>query len=173
MFIGIIIVKGCVCLIMGIDIVCFEIEVFYDVNMIDMGVFIVYVGVCLIVVEKENIVKGCWYVVEVLLEILCLIMLGDLGEGSVVNLECVLVMGEEFGGYLVIGYVDGVGEVVDWCDEGEWVVFIIWLLVEFNKYIVKKGLVMVDGVLLIVNDVICEIFDLMIIFYIVEVMMLG
>ncbi|MDM7982993.1 MAG: riboflavin synthase [Maricaulis sp.] len=173
MFTGIITAKGRVRSITGTDIVRFEIEAPYDANTIDMGASIAHAGACLTVVEKENTAKGCWYAVDVSPETLRLTTLGDLGEGSAVNLERALAMGEELGGHLVTGHVDGVGEVVDRRDEGEWVVFTIRPPAELNKYIAKKGSVTVDGVSLTVNDVTRETFDLMIIPHTAEVTTLG
>ena len=98
MFTGIITAKGRVRSITGTDIVRFEIEAPYDANTIDMGASIAHAGACLTVVEKENTAKGCWYAVDVSPETLRLTTLGDLGEGSAVNLERALAMGEELGG---------------------------------------------------------------------------
>ena len=97
MFTGIITAKGRLRSISGADVVRFEVEAPYDADTIDMGASIAHAGACLTVVEKQDTPDGCWYAVEVSPETLRLTTLGDLGEGSSVNLERALAIGEELG----------------------------------------------------------------------------
>lgn len=173
MFTGIVTAKGRVRSISGTDIVRFEIEAPYDAEGIAMGASIAHAGACLTVVEKENTETGCWYAVEVSPETLRLTTLGELKQGSAVNLERALAIGEELGGHLVTGHVDGVGEVLDRRMEGDWIVFTVKPPAGLNKFIAKKGSITVDGVSLTVNDVTADSFDLMIIPHTAEVTTLG
>ncbi|WP_300552057.1 riboflavin synthase [Maricaulis sp.] len=173
MFTGIVTAKGRVRSISGTDIVRFEIEAPYDAEGIAMGASIAHAGACLTVVAKENTETGCWYAVEVSPETLRLTTLGELKQGSAVNLERALAIGEELGGHLVTGHVDGVGEVLDRRMEGDWIVFTVKPPAGLNKFIAKKGSITVDGVSLTVNDVTAESFDLMIIPHTAEVTTLG
>lgn len=73
-----------------------------------------------------------------------------------------------FGGYIVLGYVDGVGEIIE-CNSVGWVIELwVVMLKELNKYVVEKGLVIVDGISLIVNELRKNVFKLIIVFYILE-----
>ena len=173
MFTGIVTAKGRVRSISGTDIVRFEIEAPYDAEGIAMGASIAHAGACLTVVEKENTETGCWYAVEVSPETLRLTTLGELKQGSAVNLERALAIGEELGGHLVTGHVDGVGEVLDRRMEGDWIVFTVKPPAGLNKFIAKKGSITVAGVSLTVNDVTADSFDLMIIPHTAEVTTLG
>jgi riboflavin synthase len=173
MFTGIVTAKGRVRSISGTDVVRFEIEAPYDAEGIAMGASIAHAGACLTVVEKDNTETGCWYAVEVSPETLRLTTLGELKQGSAVNLERALAIGEELGGHLVTGHVDGVGEVLDRRMEGDWIVFTVKPPVGLNKFIAKKGSITVDGVSLTVNDVTADSFDLMIIPHTAEVTTLG
>ena len=86
----------------------YEIETGYDVSSIDLGASISHVGGCLTVVEKGD----RWFAVEVSAESLSKSTLGELKEGDRVNLERAARLGDELGGHIVSGHVDGVGEVV-------------------------------------------------------------
>lgn len=81
---------------------------FYDILIIDMGVLIVSDGCCLMVI----VMGDDWYDVEILVEIVFKINLDVWIVGKCVNLECVFKVGDELGGYIVLGYVDGVVEVI-------------------------------------------------------------
>lgn len=173
MFTGIVTAKGRVRSISGDDVKRFEIEAPYDADKIDMGASIAHAGACLTVVAKENLDQGCWYAVEVSPETLRLTTLGGWAEGDEVNLERALAIGQELGGHLVTGHVDGIGEVLDRRMEGEWIVFTVKPPAELNKFIAKKGSVTVDGVSLTVNEASRDSFDLMIIPHTAEVTSLG
>ncbi|MBR9826332.1 MAG: riboflavin synthase [Alphaproteobacteria bacterium] len=173
MFTGIVTAKGRVRAITGDDVKRFEIEAPYDADKIDMGASIAHAGACLTVVEKENTSTGCWYALEVSPETLRLTTLGGWREGDEVNLERALAIGQELGGHLVTGHVDGIGEVVERRMEGEWIVFSIKPPMELNKFIAKKGSITVDGVSLTVNEASRESFEIMIIPHTAEVTSLG
>lgn len=173
MFTGIITAMGRVRAITGNEVKRFEIEAPYDADGIDMGASIAHAGACLTVVEKQNTDSGCWYAIEVSPETLRLTTLGSWAVGDEVNLERALAMGQELGGHLVTGHVDGVGEVVDRRHDGEWIIFTVKPPSELNKFIAKKGSITVDGVSLTVNEASRDAFELMIIPHTAEVTSLG
>lgn len=145
----------------------FVIEIFYDVDVIDMGVFIVCLGVCLIVVEKGF----GWFVVDVLEEFLDCFIFSCLLDGNKVlgvkiNLEWFFCVGDEMGGYIVSGYVDGVGNIVEIEEIGDLKCFLFEIFDDLLFFVVEKGFVVVDGILLIVNWIIDCGFEVNIIFYI-------
>jgi len=76
--------------------------------------------------------------------------LGDLSQGSLVNLERALLVSDRMGGHIVQGHVDGTGRVMSTKPEGDSVVFRIRVPKRLNRYIVEKGFVAVDGISLTV-----------------------
>ena len=85
----------------------------------DIGASIAHDGVCLTVVETETHQNGMRYVVEVAAESLALTTMGDLKAGDRVNLERSLRVGDELGGHIVQGHVDGLGQVLSVRQDGE------------------------------------------------------
>ena len=173
MFTGIVTATGRIRAITGQDVRRVDIEGPWKPDTIDMGASIAHAGVCLTVVDKGGWGEGGWYSVEVSPETLRLTTLGDWKEGDAVNLERALKMGDELGGHLVTGHVDGVGTVSERREEGEWLVFTVEPPEALNKFIAKKGSITVDGVSLTVNAVTQTSFDLMIIPHTAEVTTLG
>ena len=173
MFTGIVTAKGRIRAISGQDVRRFEIEGPWAPETIDMGASIAHAGACLTVVDKGALGEGGWYALEVSPETLRLTTLGDWQVGDRVNLERALKIGDELGGHLVTGHVDGVGTVLDRREEGEWLVFTVEPPENLNKFIAKKGSITVDGVSLTVNEVTRTSFDLMIIPHTAEVTTLG
>ena len=163
MFTGIVTAKGRVRKISGEDVRRFEIESCYDADTIDLGASIAHAGACLTVVEKHQHDGFGIYAVEVSPETLRLTTLGDLAEGDPINLERALKIGDELGGHIVTGHVDGVGTCIARRIEGDWLIFTIKPPSQLNQFIAKKGSVTVDGVSLTVNEVSNDSFDLMII----------
>ena len=173
MFTGIVTAKGRIRAVTGQDVRRFDIEGPWKPDTIDLGASIAHAGVCLTVVDKGELGEGGWYAVEVSPETLRLTTLGDWKAGDTVNLERALTMGDELGGHLVTGHVDGVGTVLERREEGEWIVFTVKPPEDLNKFIARKGSITVDGVSLTVNAVTRESFDLMIIPHTAEVTTLG
>ncbi len=173
MFTGIVTAKGRIRAISGAGVRRFEIEAPYDPDTIALGASIAHAGACLTVVEKTRTAAGCRFAVEVSPETLRLTTLGDWQVGDTVNLERALAMGEELGGHLVTGHIDGVGDVVDRREDGDWLVLSVRPPSELNRFIARKGSITVDGVSLTVNAVTRNTFDLMIIPHTAEVTTLG
>ncbi len=127
----------------------FEFTTGYDTAGIDIGASVCCSGVCLTVIDKG---KG-WFAASVSTETLALTTLADWTEGSPVNLERPLKLGDELGGHMVSGHVDGVGHVLGVTPEGDSRRFLIETPDDLQPLIAAKGSVAVDGVSLTVNEV--------------------
>src|ERR1700728_2624338 len=92
----------------------FDIETAYDLASVEIGASISHAGCCLTVVEKG----AGWFAVEVSGETLSATTLADWTEGRPVNLERATRVGDELGGHIVSGHVDGIGEVLSVTEEG-------------------------------------------------------
>ena len=124
----------------------------YDVTAIDIGASIACSGCCLTVVDKGN-GKDRWFAVTASAETLSKTNLCDWVPGYNVNLERPLRLGDELGGHIVTGHVDGVAEIVAVLPEGESVRLTLEVPEACGKFIAAKGSVALDGVSLTVNDV--------------------
>jgi len=120
----------------------------YDTASIDMGASIACSGVCLTVVDKG----ADWFAVEVSAETLSRTA-GDWSEGTPLNLERALRVGDELGGHIVTGHVDGVGIVSEVTPEGDSTRIVIEAPAALAPYIAAKGSVALDGISLTVNEV--------------------
>lgn len=147
----------------------YEIETSYDVATIDMGASISHAGCCLTVVEKG---EG-WFAVEVSHETLSLTTLDRWTEGHRMNLERAARLGDEMGGHIVSGHVDGVGEVLSIEPDGGSHRIRIRAPRPLHRLIAPKGSIAVEGVSLTVNEVEDDVFGLNIIPHTFEVTTLG
>lgn len=114
-----------------------------------IGASIACAGVCLTVTEKG---KG-WFAVTVSAETLSKTSLGSWKIGTGVNLERPMRMGDEFGGHIVTGHIDGTAQIKALKKEGESIRMIFAAPTKLAKYIAAKGSVALDGVSLTVNEV--------------------
>ncbi|MDF0488129.1 riboflavin synthase [Sphingomonas sp. H39-1-10] len=121
----------------------------YDTADIDLGASISCSGVCLTVVDKA---PG-WFAVDVSGETLSRTARGQWAEGRRLNLERALKLGDELGGHIVTGHVDGTGTIVDLHDEGGSKRITILAGPEIAPYMAEKGSITLDGVSLTVNSV--------------------
>ena len=137
----------------------YEIETAWDTAGIDLGASISHAGCCLTVTEKG---PG-WFAVEVSGETLSKTTLGDWREGDAVNLERAAKLGDELGGHIVSGHVDGLGRWVSVTPEGGSHRIDIEAPAPLHRYIAAKGSITVDGVSLTVNAVEGQVFGLNII----------
>lgn len=147
----------------------YEIETAYDLATIDMGASISHAGCCLTVVEKG---EG-WFAVEVSAETLSKTTLDRWTEGHRVNLERAARLGDEMGGHIVSGHVDGLGEVLSVEPEGGSHRIRIRAPRPLHRLIAPKGSITVEGVSLTVNAVEDDVFGLNIIPHTWEVTTLG
>ncbi|MHA6288506.1 riboflavin synthase [Maricaulis sp. CAU 1757] len=173
MFTGIVTALGRVRDISGAGVRRIEVASPYNPDSLALGASIAHAGACLTIVDKGVLDGGSWYAVEVSPETLRLTTLGDLKIGDEVNLERALSLGEELGGHLVTGHVDGMGDIVERRQDGEWLIFTVRPPSELNRYIARKGSITVDGVSLTVNAVTRDSFELMIIPHTAQVTTLG
>ena len=173
MFTGIVTAKGIVRTVSGRTDRRFSIESVYDPATIEIGASICHAGVCLTVTETAKAPAGGLHVVEVSPETLQRTTLGSWTEGSEVNLERSLKMGDELGGHLVTGHVDGLGEVVDRSEAGGWLTLQVRPPKAIAKFIAEKGSIAVDGVSLTVNAAENDVFSLMIIPHTAQVTTIG
>lgn len=127
----------------------FEIKTVYGLDGIDIGASIAHNGVCLTIVDKGV----DWYAVEVSAESISKTTLGDWSEGGRINLERAMKVGDELGGHIVSGHVDGVATVVSIADENESRRFVFEAPENLAKFVAPKGSVALDGVSLTVNEV--------------------
>ena len=121
----------------------------FDAAAITIGASIACSGACLTVVAVE---PGA-FAVQASAETLTCTTLGDWVEGTPVNLEKSLRLGDELGGHLVLGHVDGTARIVERRPEAESVRFAFEAPEELAPFIAPKGSVALDGVSLTVNEV--------------------
>lgn len=124
----------------------------YDLSNVDMGASIACSGVCMTVVDKGT-GKDNWFAVTASGETLSKTTIGNWKVGDPVNLERPMRVGDEFGGHIVSGHVDGVAEVKLMVPEGESTRVSFEVPVALSKFIAPKGSVALDGVSLTVNEV--------------------
>jgi riboflavin synthase len=146
-----------------------EVETAYDLKTVPIGASIAHAGCCLTVVDKGD----GWFAVEVSGESLDKTTLGAWREGVRVNLERPIQVGDELGGHIVSGHVDGVGEVVSIEPEGGSHRVRIRAPQPLHRFIAVKGSIAVEGVSLTVNEVEGEVFGVNIIPHTWEVTTLG
>jgi len=127
----------------------FVIATRHDMTPIAIGASIACSGCCLTVIEKG---PGR-FAVEVSAESLDKTHLGDWTVGSSLNLELSLKLGDELGGHLVYGHVDGVGTIVSMTPEGGSVRFVFEVPPELARFVAAKGSIAIDGISLTVNEV--------------------
>ena len=120
-----------------------------DTATISLGASVACSGACLTVVAVE---PGA-FAVQASVETLTSTTLGEWEEGMPVNLEKSLRLGDELGGHLVLGHVDGVARIVERRPEAESVRFAFEAPEELAPFIASKGSVALDGVSLTVNEV--------------------
>lgn len=125
----------------------------YDPATIDLGASIAHAGVCLTVVERGSAGNRFWHEVEASPETLTVTTMGDWAVGSKVNLERSLTLGQEMGGHMVTGHVDGVAEIVSIAMDGDMAVLTFRVPKDFARFIAAKGSVALDGTSLTVNKV--------------------
>jgi len=147
----------------------FEIETAYDLATVEIGASVAHAGCCLTVVEKG---EG-WFAVEVSGETLDKTTLADWAVGRRINLERAARVGDELGGHIVSGHVDGVGEVLSVLAEGGSHRVRIRAPRPLHRFIAPKGSITVEGVSLTVNEVEDDVFGLNLIPHTWEVTTLG
>jgi riboflavin synthase len=124
----------------------------YDVGAIDIGASIACSGICLTVTDKGSD-DDRWFAVSASAETVAKTTIGTWKEGQTVNLERPLKLGDELGGHIVAGHVDGVAEVTNVSPEGESKRMAFSAPKDLLRFIAPKGSIALDGVSLTVNEV--------------------
>ena len=124
----------------------------YDVDGIDIGASIACEGVCLTVIARGTEPQN-WFDVQISAETVGATNVGAWAVNKRLNLERALKVGDELGGHIVSGHVDGVAEVVDMRDEGDSTRFTFRAPEAFARFIAPKGSVALNGTSLTVNAV--------------------
>lgn len=146
----------------------------YDPKTIAIGASIAHAGTCLTVTAlPEEGDNARWYEVEAWEEALRLTTIGGWQAGQRVNLERALKVGDELGGHIVSGHVDGMAEILSVTPEGDAVRFRLRAPQQFARFVAPKGSVALDGTSLTVNAVEGTDFDVLIIRHTLEVTTWG
>ena len=135
----------------------------YDRASIAIGASICCSGVCMTAVATGHAGTRGTFSVDAAAETLRLTTVGGWAKGTRVNLERSLKMGDELGGHLVSGHVDGLAEVVSREDLTDMARFTLRVPKALARFIAQKGSVALDGVSLTVNDVTADTFSVLII----------
>jgi len=155
----------------------------YDPDTIDIGASIACAGPCLTVVARGSPdptlrrlrgreVRG-WFAVDVAVETLRVTTAGSWQVGTKLNLERSLRLGDELGGHLVSGHIDGVAELVARTDFHDSARLMLRAPAALMRFIAVKGSVVLDGVSLTVNEVGEDAFSLLLIPHTLQVTTLG
>ncbi len=137
----------------------FEIKTAYETAGLALGASVSCAGCCLTVVSKT----ARSFSVQVSAETLSRTTLGKWNKGMRINLERAVKVGDELGGHIVSGHVDGVGTIVASRDEGDSRRYTIRVPQELSRFIASKGSVTLDGTSLTVNETDRETFGVNII----------
>ena len=121
----------------------------YDMSGVELGASIACSGVCLTVVDKGD----DWFAVDVSAESVARTAQGQWNVGAQLNLERSLKLGDEMGGHIVTGHIDGIGEITSADPVGDSVEIVIRAPDELARFIAPKGSITLNGVSLTVNEV--------------------
>ena len=151
----------------------FKVSTTYDAQGIDIGASISCNGCCLTVTELSAKGEANWFAVEAWAEALELTNAANWQLGTIINLERSLKHGDEYGGHMVSGHVDGLAKITKVEQEGDATRFTLKAPDNLAKFIVPKGSVTLDGTSLTVNGVEGATFDVLIIRHTLEVTTWG
>ncbi|MDJ0512123.1 MAG: riboflavin synthase [Methyloceanibacter sp.] len=142
----------------------FTIQTPYKRKSLDLGASIAFDGCCLTLTRIEKGKSGGAAVtVDVSNETMSHTTMGTWEPGRMINLERALALGEELGGHIVTGHVDGVAKVVSRFPDGDSMRILLEVPGEFAKFVASKGSIALNGVSLTVNEVEGARFDVNII----------
>lgn len=146
----------------------------YDPATIDIGASIAHSGVCLTVTAlPETGSNQRWFEVEAWEEALRLTTIGSWSAGTAINLERSLKIGDELGGHIVSGHVDGRAEIISVKSEGDATRYTLRVPEHLARFVAQKGSVALDGTSLTVNAVDGCDFDVLLIRHTLEVTTWG
>ncbi len=121
----------------------------FDLSDVDLGASICHAGVCLTVVSKD----ADTYRLDVSNETLNVTTLGAWKKGQKVNIERALKIGDELGGHIVSGHVDGVAKLVTVVQDGDSFRLTFEVPAPLHRFIAPKGSIAIDGISLTINEV--------------------
>jgi len=147
----------------------FEFETSYDTSTIEIGASIACNGACMTVIETG----ANWFAISASGESLSATTMGSWKDGSSINFERAMKIGDELGGHIVSGHVDGVAKIVSITPEGESHRFVFEAPKALKNFIAPKGSVALDGISLTVNEVEGARFGINIIPHTMQVTTLG
>jgi riboflavin synthase len=145
----------------------------YDPDSIAVGASIACSGICLTVIERGATGNRPFFAVDAAAETLRLTTAGHWWRGTRINLERSLRLGDEMGGHLVSGHVDGIAELVTRDDFLDSASFTLRVPTALSRFIAVKGSVALDGVALTVNKVEGDMFSVLIIPHTLDVTTFG
>jgi riboflavin synthase len=145
----------------------------YDAETIDIGASIACSGICLTVVARGRGGNRAWFAVDAAAETLRVTNAGAWQRGTRLNLERALRLGDELGGHLVSGHVDGLAELVGRDDIPDMARLWLRAPAELARFIAPKGSVALDGVSLTINEVEGDAFSVLIIPHTLKVTTFG
>ncbi|WFR96422.1 riboflavin synthase [Rhizobium tumorigenes] len=146
----------------------------YDPQTIAMGASISHSGICLTVTGlSEGSSNDRWFEVEAWEEALRLTTVGSWTAGTRINLERSLKIGDELGGHIVSGHIDGKAEILSVTEEGEATRYRLRAPEHLAKFVAPKGSIALDGTSLTVNAVNGTDFDVLLIRHTLEVTTWG
>jgi riboflavin synthase len=145
----------------------------YDPATIDIGTSIACSGPCLTVVERGRKGNRAFFAVDVAAETLRVTTAGSWQRGTKLNLERSLRLGDELGGHLVSGHVDGIAELLTREDLPDMARLFLRVPSALARFIAPKGSVALDGVSLTVNEVAGDTFSVLLIPHTLQVTTFG
>jgi riboflavin synthase len=145
----------------------------YDPETIPLGASIACSGPCLTVIERGRRGARAFFAADVAAETLRVTTAGSWQCGTKLNLERSLRFGDELGGHLVSGHVDGIAELVTREDLSGMARLLLRAPAALSRFIAPKGSVALDGVSLTVNEVADNEFSVLIIPHTLEVTTFG
>ena len=145
----------------------------YDPDSIDIGASIACSGVCLTVVGRGRLHNRTYFAVDAAAETLRMTTAEGWRRGTRLNLERALRLGDELGGHMVSGHVDGIAELIARDDSLDSAALTLRVPAELARFIAPKGSVALDGISLTVNKVDGDTFAVLIIPHTLKVTTLG
>jgi riboflavin synthase len=145
----------------------------YDPATIDIGASIACSGICLTVVARGRTGNRASFSVDAAAETLRMTTASTWQAGTRLNLERALRLGDELGGHLVSGHVDGIAELVAREDLADMAKMTLRVPADLSRFIAPKGSVALDGVSLTVNEVLDDTFSVLIIPHTLKVTTFG
>jgi riboflavin synthase len=145
----------------------------YDPDSIGIGASIACSGICLTVVERGRTGNRTSFAVDAAAETLRMTTAGSWRRGTKLNLERSLRLGDELGGHMVSGHVDGIAELTAREDLPDMARLFLRVPAELARFIAPKGSVALDGISLTINEVKADTFSVLIIPHTLKVTTLG